>query len=786
MRGIPGGGFSAEGIGGSVVINDRVVSTVEAAEGRESTDTSVELSFTEPDLIWRWEIAEVDSLLELTAVLRNTGTDPVTIGAWNLMHMQSRDGGSIRVGANPGMVRFFRWRPWDMRVELLSSEDGAHDSKNLCHLYNPQSNETLICGFATVDRMAANHSLTYSAEIGVSEYRATCEFGRFELPPGGEIRSETLRIGIFSDPYAALEDWAEAVHRAYRPDFADSPPVGWCGGGWIDAFSEREDCWETISLDNAEAIRKKLDGFDVRFIWTSQTNLKDGLPGNWLATNEAQIPSGLAGFFDKQREMGFTPALWVAPFWFFGEAVGVLEENRENLLKDGDGSPICEAGSWEFDLDSDPDDQPRLSKYYLDGTHPKTAEFLRRIFESYRALGVRYYMLDFLAVKEGARLHDLAATPMQAVRSILEVIRDAAGTDTHLQTAVSSTPGFIGLIDAARVGRDFGEGRPLFPPYNAWRNAVYVLHDLHFGNTKYLVQNATASYFTHRKIYINDFNLLTVDKPVPREHAEIAATVFGLGGSPLMLGDDYRRIDPGRLGLVKLCLPRTSGMPVPVDLFDEVYPDGYSRILKLKVQTESDSYLLVAVFNLDEEAYATDLSFARLGLEADRAYRVYEFWTEEYLGTFESRFRAAIPPSSCRLYRISKAQRHPWLLSTDMHVQQGAVEIESLAWDKNNMTLAGTATRPSGEVGNLLFLMPRRFRLINHENSFLMKEILDMNVVVRTPVHFASDRESFELLFEVQQTPYVSRKGWLPYTSEREWLDYVQRHRKPGDTRVYE
>ncbi|MDP6581435.1 MAG: patatin-like phospholipase family protein, partial [Vicinamibacterales bacterium] len=43
-------------------------------------------------------------------------------------------------------------------------------------------------------------------------------------------------------------------------------------------------------------------------------------------------------------------------------------------------------------------------------------------FESYRALGVRYYMLDFLAVKEGARLHDLAATPMQAVRSILEVI----------------------------------------------------------------------------------------------------------------------------------------------------------------------------------------------------------------------------------------------------------------------------------------------------------------------------------------------------------------------------
>ena len=253
-----------------------------------------------------------------------------------------------------------------------------------------------------------------------------------------------------------------------------------------------------------------------------------------------------------------------------------------------------------------------------------------------------------------------------------------------------------------------------------------------------------------------------------------------------MLGDDFRRIDPERLQLIKRCLPWTNGMPIPVSLFDDVYPGGYSRILRLPIKTSSDSFLLTAVFNLDEEAHATDLAFARLGINSDYTYRVFEFWSGEYRGTFRSSFHVVVPPNSCRLFRISKARPHPWLLSTDMHVQQGAVEIDALEWNEQSMTFTGAVTRPKGESGNLFFIMPRGMRMINHESSFLMKELLDMNVVIRTPIHFSSDRENFELHFEKQKTPYVSRKGWMPYTSEKEWLEYIERQKKPGDTRVYE
>ena len=784
-----GGAIAMQRAGGSVEVDGSTLHLADAEVGESAggsgANGAVELRFKAPGLVWRWQAVQSGSAVELTASVRNTGARTVVIGDWNVLHMRAGEGASLHVGADAGNVRFFGWRPWDMRVELLSSAR-SHESSNLCHLYDPCSRETLVCGFVTVDRMVGKQSLVYDAAGGVEEYRATCEFGRFELKPGDSITSESLRLGIFADPYDALLDWADAVHGNYHPTFAEAPPVGWCGGAWIDAFSAEEDCWETVALDNAEALRRELRGFDVRYLWTSQTNLKDGLPGNWLRADERQIPSGLDAFFAKQQELGFVPGLWVAPFWFFAEAQGALEESRENLLKDRKGEPICERRSWEFDLHSDPDDRPRLHQYFLDGTHPETAEQVRRIFASYRELGVRYYMLDFLAVKHDARLHDPTQTPLQAARSILQVIRDAAGPDTHLQTAVSSTPGYVGLIDAARVGRDFGEGRPLFPPYNNWRNAVYVLHDLHFGNIKYLVQNAAASFFTHRRAYLNDFNLLTVDKPVPIEHARVATTVFGLGGSPLMLGDDYRRIDPERLRLVKRCLPRTHAVPIPVDLFDDVHPDGYPRILKLAVDTGWDAYVLVAVFNMDDEAYATDVSFSRLGLEADMAYRVYELWNEEYCGTFKAHFCAVVPPAACRLYRISRARSYPWLLGTDLHVQQGAVEILALSWDEESMTLAGTATRPAGESGNLLFLMPRTMSMVNHRGSFLMKEVLDMNVVIRRPVHFTTEREAFELRFRPRGSPYVSRKGWLPYSTEQEWLEYAERNRQPGDTRVFE
>ena len=67
-----------------------------------------------------------------------------------------------------------------------------------------------------------------------------------------------------------------------------------------------------------------------------------------------------------------------------------------------------------------------------------------------------------------------------------------------------------------------------------------------------------------------------------------------------------------------------------------------------------------------------------------------------------------------------------------------------------------------------------------------MKDVRDMSVVIRIPIRFHESEERFRLRFEVMNTKYVSRKGWLPYATEREWLEYIDRNKKPKDTRVIE
>jgi len=783
------------GVSGSVSIDGNRISVADAREcsrrdgagsgGRPVTELSY--AWSEPDLRWTWRIEQADHALRIRATLTNTGRSSVTVSDWHVLHLEQGNGGSMDLGRDPENVRFFGWRPWDMRVERLANEEASHGSSNLCHLYDPDSGTTLLCGFVTLDRMLVRHDLDYSPAGGVRGYRATCLFGSYALPAGEELASETLHIAYHGDPCAALESWADEVKGIYEPSFEPGALVTYGGTAWMHIWSGQEGVWEEIILEGARAVREKLAGFGINCIGgTSHKMYKEGVPGNWYEANEQQFPNGLPALMDKLWDMGFSHKFWFSPFWFFAEAEGVLAENRENLLRDQSGEPIAEPGTWEWDMHSDPDDSPRLTKYYLDGTHPKTQDYVRGIFQHNRKLGVRAYMLDFLSIKAGACLHDKRLLPVEAARQIIKVLREAAGEDSHLQTAVASTPGFIGLIDAARVVRDFGEGRPM-APYHAWRNATYCLHDLHFANTHSFIQNAAASYFTHRRIYVNDLNCLTIDKPVPLEHARIAVTMFGLGGgSPVSLGDDIRRIDPERLRMVKLCLPRTQDMPVPVDLFTHVWPDDYCRIVKLPVRTAWDCYVVVAVFNTDDEAYATDLDFAGLGLDGDAAYRVFDFWNEEYLGTFKGSVACTVPPSAVRVYRISRARNHPWLLSTDMHMQQGAVEVTSLGWDEKTMALSGTATRPVGEHGNVFIHIPRQLKLINHKGVGLMKDVRDMSVVARLPLCFAREQEEFELCFSQLETRYVTRKGWLPYATEAEWLAYVKEHQAPESTRVIE
>ncbi len=669
--------------------------------------------------------------------------------------------------------KFFAWNNWDMSVKKI--ENGKYYSDNILHI-SDSSGQTILAGFVTMSRARVWHDLTVSD--GIYSWFAKMNIGNFYLEPGEIFNSEILLIAGYGNPYNALEDWSQKIYDIYKPEINKKPTVCFNAGGMRPDNEKYED----VLLENLDVINKTMNGLGIEYVWTSQSNLKDYIPGNWLLDNYNEIPSGLAEFTRKIADKGFKHGVWMSPFWFFKEADGAFEKHKHHLVKDKNGEPIINEMAWCWKYEDDDKPNYHYHKCTLDGTHPDTVEYVKDIFKTYRDMGVRYYMLDFLDIQDKADYYDKSLTPVQSGYKILKTVREIAGDDTHLQTAVASSPGFTGIINAARIGRDFGEGRPIDrDELNDFKNATHVLHDMHYSNLKYFLINTACNYFTHQKTYMNDMNVLMIDS-FPVEYSRFAVTLFGLNGStPLVLSGDIRNMREDKINMMKLVLPRTQYSSRPADLFDN---EDYSRIQKLHVKTDFDEYTLVGVFNPEQTPYNIDLDFKKLGLEGEQI--IYDFWNEEYRGIFRDSFPVTLLPESCKLFRITKKRDYPWLIGTNMHIQQGVAEIKTLKWDEENMVLSGTATRPAGEKGSVIISAPRNMKLISRGKCHVIKELVDLRLVIEVPLEFETDEASFELKFEKWEFNNIIPRGLMPYATMDELKAYMDENYKRESTRVFE
>ncbi len=672
--------------------------------------------------------------------------------------------------------RFFCWNNWDMSVKKITG--GNYSSNNVLHISSCDG-KTIFAGFLTLSRAFLEHEL--KLENGKYVWTATMNIGNFHLLAGKTFNTEVFYIGGYSNPYTALENWAENINKIYKPQVNLKPTVCYNAGGMRPDNEKYED----VILENLDIINEKMNGLGIEYVWTSQTNLKDFIPGNWLKDNLKEIPSGLEGLTKKMAEKGFKHGVWMSPFWFFKEAEGAFEEHKNHLVKDKNGEPIISEMAWCWKYDDDDKPNYHYHKCTLDGTHPDTVEYVKSIFKKYRDMGIRYYMLDFLDIQSEADYYDKTLTPVQSGYNILKTVREAAGDDTHLQTAVASSPGFTGIINAARIGRDFGEGRPIDrDELNDFKNATHVFHDMHYSNLKYFLINTANNFFTHKNTYLNDMNCLMIDS-FPVEYSRFAVTLFGLNAStPLVFTGDLRDMREDKIEMIKKVLPRTDVSSKPVDLFDRVSPNDFSRIQVANIKTECDEYTLVGVFNPDQEPYSLELDFKKLGLEGQQI--IYDFWNEEYRGMFENSFPVTLLPESCKLFRFTKRRNHPWLMGTNMHIQQGVAEIKALKWDEKNMTLSFTATRPKGNKGSVIIHAPRNLELLNRGKCHIVKELIDQCLVIEVPLDFKEDEISVQLTFRKWEFNNIIPRGLMPYATMDELKEYMSENYTREKTRIFE
>lgn len=681
----------------------------------------------------------------LKTSLCNESMLPLSLGLCEIIRIEKALGGSMNFGLHPEQTLFLEYCAGTAPsyVAPLAANGGKHRASMIGHWYNPANGFVLNASFLTFDRIPAWHDLFWTEKNGLL-YRAIQEFKNYVLPAGAAVDLETMVIMVAQDPYQPLERWSEMAAKIYRPRFTASPSAGWFGWSWVDAFGVEN--YERVVLRNMQAIRRRLSGFGVDYIWINIGNLKDGLPGNWLDFNHEFFPHGMENVIKRMIKEGFKPGFWIAPFWVAEGSAG-YRENKQNLLRNLDGTPVDD-GEWPWDY-KHPKGR-RAHRFRLDGSHPATIAYLQKVFRRYRELGLRYFMVDFLyagMIGKNMTWHDQKMLPGQVYWHAMQAIRRVTGKRIHLLSSTGTTLGNVACVDAARIGADYNEGRHLAPG-TFFYPATKLINDFkNIWSHQSAIQSLAATWFTHGKLYLNDSNSIAVDKPIPRNEAEIATTVFGMSGGPMMIGDDIERLDPERLALIKKVLPRLPQQAFPADLFESPAPNDYPKIFVLPVRMEWGRWSVVAVFNLSDKPLQKKLTAAQLRMPEGRACWLYEFWEERYWGEFTDSFVADVPPGSCRVYRVEPARRHPWLLSTDMHIRQG-IEIPALHWDARRLALSGTVARPRGERGNLIFIVPPGLRLKYPEGYWIAKDGRDKNLIVRKEISFKRSRMSFTVDFE--------------------------------------
>ncbi|MGA3322936.1 MAG: hypothetical protein ABSF45_00550 [Terriglobia bacterium] len=707
------------------------------AEHATWSDGEANFEFAEPHIGWKvrfkW-LSECPALL-IRSTLENQGKQPVKLGRCRLADTGSATS-EVRFGPHPENAAALLTKgagnpPWWSK-SLMQSPDPLV-SKTLTQWFSPGSAPALQFGFVTFDRAETVIESRWDKARQVPVVSAWNDFNGFELAPGASVDSEELRIGLESDPLAALDAWADAVFEHYHPPIWPKPPAGWVGWAWVDAFFVEK--YEDVVKRNAHAVRHrlKLDENDVPYVWVSVGNIKDILPGNWLEWNYDRFPSGPEALHHELDSLKFRWGLWAGFFWLSSRLTAQVDRLRDALLQ-YQGKPLTIP---HRDLGE---------MYALDPSHPKTQEFIREVFSTYRRWGVRYYMLDFLDCMSGATpgthpndgYFDKSKIPgPEAWREGLRAIRESVTDDTYLLGSTGPAFQVTGLVNGVHLGNDYGDGRPLYGPKKGFYPGTFVINNPDWWTSHHTALLTMGAYsFIHRKLYIADTgSVMTIDKPIALADAQITVTFFGINGSQLMMGDDVDRMDEGRMRMIRLVFPRLPQTPRPLDLFDKAELD-YPQLFHLPVEREWDRWDLLAIFNIGKETISKTVPFAGLGLDSSTPYAVWDFWNGRFQGVVQESVSIDVPPRSVKLLRIARDREYPWLLSTDMHVRQGQAEIEDCRWDEASMTLTVRAQRPAGHDGSIYVRAPKGWALAEPKGLWLARDGRDNSLVIRKALAF--------------------------------------------------
>ncbi len=339
----------------------------------------------------------------------------------------------------------------------------------------PHRRSGIVAGFVTTDR--GSGVLFAEDKDGQLELDAQVDLGQRTIAPrvpdgpDTDVVLESFVIGYFDDVRDGLEAWANDVARQNKVKLSPQPS-GYCT--WYHAGASNEQAM----VKQTEFAAKELKPYGFDFIQIDD-GWQDGVKINGPRKNFTRIrangpyPSGMKQTAEMIRSHGLTPGVWFMPFagtyndpWF--------RDHQDWFAKRADGSPYDTAwGGTCMDM-TNPDARKYLHDYVHQITHDWGYRYLKMDgLSTGAAVTPQYVNLAYKDDHMGdAVFHDPTKTNIEAFRSGLKLVREAAGPDVFLLGCCArrtceamagqwgwSMPCASGPTIMAKAGRACSEGR---------------------------------------------------------------------------------------------------------------------------------------------------------------------------------------------------------------------------------------------------------------------------------------------------------------------------------------
>jgi hypothetical protein len=560
-------------------------------------------------------------------------------------------------------------------------------------------------------------------------------YGEMLLSPDRKLSLESILLLPETDSLRSLETYADRVVDVLQPRINRSS-IGLYNQWYANWTPTSDHGSADLAIQGAESLKRSpLYQYGI-------TTLGSGVWHNRAAFGEEEpwpglFPEGIRALRDRLHSMGIE--FMHGGFWAKASECSTLyREHPDWMAKDDRGAPaVIDDQSWGA----------CPYPYYIpDITLPEVKRWLRNQWEGIQRASTGVYWLDFYGTGTGINLDNelpkaiqfsdrTISYPFETDRQYTQLIRDVVGEDARIAVYTSPTFNLIGLIDRARIAMDCG---PIDPPVKEELPGITNLMssdhaDRRWNHLKSVARNIAAAYFYHNRFWINDPDPAMVgieDRPETIEEARVRLMIVVNSGGPITVGEDLDKIHLNRLDLLKKILPPYGIAARPLDMLQE----ECAQIFDLFVQTSWDNWHVLTLINWEEQPKRYNLPLSKIGVGGFQ--EVFEFWNQRYLGLKDDKLEVTIPPRSCRVFCIRPQRSTPWLLSTDLHVTQGGIELDQVAWKPQDRILGGIVYRHDGK-GMLTIRVPDGYVPKEIEMNGIMEDSPSAaSGVLRVPIDF--------------------------------------------------